>query len=237
MLFFTHLGYDVDLLLNCLKSYKYIISNNKFEKFSPISHKSIIGYGEIFKKHYYLRKKIKLNNIDVNMIGKNLMFDKNFNSLKDLSNNDFYFELTNLMGSSRDWDRITRYFIFTTKVYGEGEFSLFIFKKEKLLMIIGFDILSETEIFIKQIQGVEGNIFNKYLDLQGLGIKIVEIWAKNNNFNLISIVGSKSVYCSPYCDKVDSEEMKKKIEEKYDVYADNSGYKLDKKDYCWYKKL
>jgi len=238
--YFKILGYDVNILIEVFKSYKLIMKKHKLASVNDyFFYDDILSNVRAFKKHYFRRVEVFRNNIDVNQIGRNLLFDMNFKLGFGFSNEGFYFEVETLY--SGKYNEICKNFdLFRNKFYVEGEFVLLIFCREKLLFVIGFDIINLNEIFIKQIQGIKGINIDEKINLPVIGIKVIEVWALNNGFNLVSIVGSKSGYMRLYCKEFQNsfnfKDLKKNVEEKYDGWANILKYELGE-DKCWYKNI
>jgi hypothetical protein len=122
-------------------------------------------------------------------------------------------------------------------VYPEGDFCVSLTYKNKLSYIICFDIVDLDEILIKQVQGISG------ASLRGgeyplILINLVESFAKFIGFGLVSIVGVNSRYLRPYSGEHYYDYSKQVIvEKKYDVWANQLGYKFNLSERVWYKRV
>lgn len=179
-----------------------------------------------FINHYETRLRMHKENININQIGQLLVKLK----LNDSSFEKYFF-------TTQYCNRDENVYLPNSKVfvYDEGEFRFISYYKNKPISVTEILVVSSDEIFIRQIQGIKGANINPELDLEILQYRLVEIWAKNNGFKVLTLYGSNCPYRRLFKSGT-SQEVKDRAEERYDLLAQRLKLQLDSNK-CWIKRI
>ncbi len=122
-------------------------------------------------------------------------------------------------------------------IYCDAPYTLVLTYKENCeseteeVACIGFDVVDQATILVKQIQGVYGkSSILQYFRWERMLLKIVVDWAKNAGFKRIRVIKSESSHWF-------TESRAQSFFMKYDVTARRSGFKFDEKDQTYVRTL
>jgi len=96
---------------------------------------------------------------------------------------------------------------------------------------VGFEVVTQSTILIKQIQGVRGMApFLQSFRWEKMLLETVTDWAKKASFKSVRVIQGKDSYWH-------NERLDKDFFMKYDVTARRSGFKFDEKDKTYVRTL
>jgi len=103
--------------------------------------------------------------------------------------------------------------------------------RSSAIACIGFDVIDESTILVKQIQGVSGKLsILQCFRWEKMLLNIVIDWAKNAGFKKVKVIRAESSqWYRPH--------RAQNLFMKYDVTARRSGFKFDKKDQTYVRIL